>query len=282
MKTQSNTRMKKFFFTGLFMACSLVVFSQVNLVSPNKKIAVTLSDKREASNSGWFMKITYSADGKTCDVLPEITMGLDRSDQVFAKELKLLKAGTPTLINETYTALHGKRSVRSNSANEVTVQFENPDKSKLNIIIRAYNDGVTFRYEFPDKKGNFVVNDELTAYQIPDGTRRWLEKFNTANEGLYTAMTDGKTQQEWGYPALFNGTDKNCWFLIHEAGLDRNYCGTKLSNTAKARVTVDLSQLRDDGNARGIKTNHHTSLEITLARHHHRQSGRCGGVNPGG
>jgi len=173
------------------------------------------------------LKVTYTLDGKSSEVLSNIAIGLDRADQVFGNELKFLKVGKPILINETYTATHGKRSVCSNSANETTVSFVNPDNSKLNIIIRAYNDGVAFRYEFPDKAGTFVMNDELTTYQVPDGTKRWLEKFNTANEGLYTTMTDGKTQQEWSYPALFNGPDMNCWYLIHEAGLDRSYCGTK-------------------------------------------------------
>lgn len=251
MKTQSNTRMKKLFFSGLFLVFSVVVFPQVNLFSPNQKIAVSLNKSSEASGGEWYLRITYTIDGKTCDVLPKVALGLDRADQVFAKELKFLKAGSPVLINEKYTALHGKRSNRSNSANEVTVQCENPDKSKLNIIIRVYNDGVAFRYEFPDKKGTFVINDELTAYTVPDGTKRWLEKFNTANEGLYTSMTDGKTQQEWGYPALFNGSDKNCWYLIHEADLDRNYCGTKLSNTADASSYKLTFPNPRDGNGQG-------------------------------
>lgn len=232
MKQHTVIPMKYAILAGFLITCSLAVFPQkATLVSPNQKITVTLNNERESQMGEWFLKVTYTVDGKTCEVTPKIVLGLDRSDQLFSKELRLLKVGNPTLINSNYTAVHGKRSVRSNSANEATVQFENPDKSKLNIIVRAYNDGVAFRYEFPDKKGTFVMNDELTAYQIPDGTKRWLEKFNTANEGLYSAMTDGKTQQEWGYPALFNNPDKNCWYLIHEAGLDTCYCGTKLSNT---------------------------------------------------
>ncbi len=48
-------------------------------------------------------------------------------------------------------------------------------------------------------------------------------------EGLYSTMEDGNTQQGWGYPALFNTPGKDCWYLIHEADLDRSYCGSKLS-----------------------------------------------------
>ena len=33
--------------------------------------------------------------------------------------------------------------------------LENANRAKINIIIRAYNDGVAFRYELPDKGGGF-------------------------------------------------------------------------------------------------------------------------------
>jgi len=148
------------------------------------------------------------------------------------------------LINEQYTALHGKKSVCTNSANEVIVSFENPSKAKLNIIIRAYNDGVAFRYEFPDKHGSFVIKDELTSYTIPQETTRWMEKWNTANEGLYNAMSEDRVQQqERCYPALFNTSDKACWYLIHEADVNRSYCGSKLSNAAdKSKYKITLPQ----------------------------------------
>jgi hypothetical protein len=210
---------------------SFSAFAQkVSVVSPNKKVTIELYNTKNAEVGEWYLKVLYSNDGKVCQSMPQVALGLSRADQDFAKELKFLKAGKTVLVKEQYTALHGKRSQCRNSANETVVSFENPGKGKLNLILRAYNDGVAFRYEFPEKSGTFVMNDELTAYAIPDSTKRWMEKFNTANEGLYSTMKDGSVQQNWGYPALFNTPDKACWYLIHEADLDRNYCGSKLSN----------------------------------------------------
>ena len=219
--------------TGLILLSSITVFSQrVTVVSPNKKIDIGLYNTKNTEIGEWYLKVSYLNSGKICEVIPQIKLGLTRIDKDFSKELKFLKAGKTLQINEQYTALHGKRAQCSNSANETVVTFENQGTTKLNLIIRAYNDGVAFRYEFPEKGGSFVINDELTTYSIQDSTKRWMEKFNPANEGLYSAMKDGNTQREWGYPALFNTPDKGCWYLIHEAGLDRNYCGTKLSNIA--------------------------------------------------
>ncbi|MDP4270544.1 MAG: glycoside hydrolase family 97 catalytic domain-containing protein, partial [Bacteroidota bacterium] len=217
-------------FFGVF-SCLSALSQRVAVTSPNKKVSVTLCDQSNTTNTGgWYLTVDYNAEGKSTTVIPQIQLGLLRSDQDFSKALKFVKTGKPASIHEDYTVLHGKRKRCTNAANELTVAFETPSKAKLNLIMRAYNDGVAFRYEFPEKSGSFVVKDELTAYSIPDSTKRWLEKFNPANEGLYSSMVDGKVQQDWGYPALFNTPDKSCWYLIHEADLDRNYCGSKLSN----------------------------------------------------
>jgi hypothetical protein len=174
--------------------------------------------------------VNYNSNLTPAEVIQSIDLGLSRNDQDFFNELKFLKAGKPTLVNEQYSTIHGKRSQCSNSANEVVVSFENPGKAKMNLIVRAYNDGVAFHYEFPEKEGIFVVKDELTAYSIPDSTKRWMEKFNPANEVLYSMMKDGSIQSDWGYPALFNTPGNECWYLIHEADVNRSYCGTKLNN----------------------------------------------------
>ncbi|WP_071146064.1 glycoside hydrolase family 97 protein [Bacteroides ihuae] len=244
--------MKSKIITGLILLNSLAVFSQkVTVISPNHKINIGLYNTQSAEVGEWYLKVNYINKDKSCEAIPKIAMGLARTDQNFSKELKYLKASKPALITERYSALHGKRMQCSNLANETVISFENPGKAKLNLIIRAYNDGVAFRYEFPEKKGSFVIQDELTSYAIPDSTKRWMEKWNTANEGLYSTMNDDKVQQNWGYPALFNSADKDCWYLIHEADVNRNYCGSKLSNVAdKAQYKITFPDQRD-GNGQG-------------------------------
>lgn len=224
-----------FYFACCLLACSVAAQAQkLTFNSPNQKISVALHSDQGADQGSWYLKVFFTDSGRTTEAVSRIDLGLSRADQDFAKELRFLKAAKPKPITEQYTAVHGKRSQCSNSANEVTAYFENGGKAKLNLIVRAYNDGVTFRYEFPEKGGTFVIKDEYTAYSFADDAMRWLEKWNPANEGLYTAMSGDKLQQqEWCYPALFNSSNKACWVLLHEADLDRNYCGTKLSNVAE-------------------------------------------------
>jgi alpha-glucosidase len=209
------------------------IWSQyVQLQSPNNKILADLNVDSNTNKGEWHLKISYKADQNSHKELTKVNLGLSRSDQDFSKELVFLRATIPKKITDYYELSFGKKRIRENEANEVIVSFENPGKAKLNLILRVYNNGVTFRYQFPEKKGSYSINDEFTSYQIPKESKRWLEKWNPANEGLYGLYSGDKIlQQEWCYPALFNSADQSCWFLLHEADLDRNYCGTKLSNT---------------------------------------------------
>ena len=234
---------------------SLLFGQRVFVQSPNQKTIVELFSEKSNAIGEWYLKSSYNNNGKITEAIPRIHLGLSRSDQDFSKDLKFLKAGKPVLINEQYTALHGKRSVCKNAANEIVVSFENPSKAKLNIVIRAYNDGIAFRYEFPEKQGSFVVKDELTAYSIPSETTRWMEKWNTANEGLYTAINNGKEPSgEWGYPVLFNTGNKDCWFLLHESDVIRNYCGTKLNNATDSSKYKLTFPNQKDGRGLGEST----------------------------
>jgi alpha-glucosidase len=228
----------------LLLFTTVFAFGQKTaVVSPNKKINVSVFDTKD----NWYLQANYNFNGKISEVVPKINLGISRSDQDFSIALKLIKVGKPLLIKEEYTAFHGKRSKCTNAANEIVLYFENPSKAKLNVIIRAYNDGVTFRYEFPEKSGSFTIKDELTSYSIPDKTNRWLEKFDLSNEGLYNNTTDAVNQQDWCYPALFKTNDASAWYLIHEADVDRNYAATKLSNkTTNSEYKVTLPG-KDEG-----------------------------------
>jgi hypothetical protein len=244
--------MKRKILAGLFILFTLTGLPQkVTVVSPNQKISIALYNQQNKDVGEWYLKVNYISNGNNCEAIPQINLGLSRSDQDFLKDLKFLKAGKPILITEQYSALHGKRSQCNNLANETVISFENPGKAKLNLIIRAYNDGVAFRYEFPEKEGSFVVKDEFTSYSIPQSAKRWLEKWNTANEGLYIAMNDDNTQQSWCYPALFNLLDNNCWYLIHEADVNRGYCGSKLSNAVDKSLFKITFPDPKDGNGQG-------------------------------
>jgi len=232
-------------FLLLVTACPATA-QRLSLESPNHHIVTHLYCTQGGDKGDWYLDLA--------GMIPKIPLGLVRSDQAFWDDLHFLKAGKPVAIDEQYSAIHGKRSLCRNKANEVTVSFENGKHSRLELTIRAYDDGLAFRYRFPDPGDSVVVKEEMTAYTVAPGTTRWLEKWNPANEGLYKAMKDDSIRQDWCYPALFNipGSDK--WFLLHEADLDRTYCGSKLSNTAAGDSYKVTFPDQKDGRGIGAST----------------------------
>ena len=93
----------------LFLAFSSIVFGQKAVVqSPDQKIVVALFNGQGNDIGEWYLKASYNNNGRITEVIPRIDVGLLRADQDFSKELRFVKAGKPNVINEQYTALHGK------------------------------------------------------------------------------------------------------------------------------------------------------------------------------
>ena len=219
---------------GLMSSISISA-QEAQVLSPDKSISVALDCQPDCEKGIWYLSISKTGDDNL-ELIPRIDLGLIRNDQSFDEGLKLIKAGKPKKVTEEYTAIHGKRKNRENTANEIKIEFQSTSKTKLNLLIRAFDDGVTFRYEFPEKSGSYKIMDELTAYHIPDSTKRWLQPWNPANERVYDEMLDGSVQRDWGIPALFNAKDTDLWYLIHEGDLGRDYVGTKLRNRSDANI----------------------------------------------
>ncbi len=220
--------------TGLLVLVSLVprpVPAQ-SAVSPNTRVSAALVHDTDNRRNSWCLQLTSIRNGTPTVAIPRIALGLTIANQDLAAGLRLVSTSAPKPITEDYTALHGKRSHCTNAATEIVATFENAQKIRMDVRIRAYNDGLAFRYELPRGAGTTVVTDERTSYEIPDDDLRWLEPWTPGNENLYTMIRGDSVQQHWGLPALFCTADTACWFLIHESDVDRNSCATRLSNTA--------------------------------------------------
>lgn len=79
----------------------------------------------------------------------------------------------------------GKRSHCINEAFERTYSFENQKGNTLNITFRAYDNGVVFRYEINTIADKEYVVDEYTAYNIPQGAKRWMQQYDPGYEKFF-------------------------------------------------------------------------------------------------
>jgi alpha-glucosidase len=78
-------------------------------------------------------------------------LGITRQDQDFTYGLSFVSKSEVSTLNEKYHMIVGKQRDIHNDGKEQIFTFENPNKSKLQLVVRAYADGVAFRYRFPEK-----------------------------------------------------------------------------------------------------------------------------------
>ncbi|MET3980082.1 alpha-glucosidase [Mucilaginibacter sp. UYP25] len=197
--------------------------------SPDHSLQINLSLKDG--------KLSYNAQIGSTDVIRESKLGIESATEKFTVDLTFLNELTRK-INEIYTLPTGKYHVYHATANQASITFANKNKSKVTIDLRAYNDGVAFRYRFPDTARALTLTKELTEFAVPEASA-WMQAYdrdpayeNVFKNGIPTG-TASKEDSGWAFPALFHTKDN--WLLISE------------SNTTADNAAMHLQQNCDNG-----------------------------------
>ena len=142
--------------------------------------------------------------------------------------------------DETWQPVWGEeRSIR-NRYNEMLVTLKQPDKDRsIQIQFRLYDDGLGFRYIFPQQRNlnYFVIEEERTEFAMPgDITAYWIPGDYDTQEYEYTRcrLSEIRGIQEKTSKAnlsttnfsltgvqtpILLRTDSGLWVNIHEAAL---------------------------------------------------------------
>ena len=212
------------------MGWALIAPAQV--FSPNGKV-----EWREKADG---YAVVYHDGNSECEVLDITDVGMLMKDGG-GKDLKL-KTKTPVkAVKDSYTMIGGKRRECSNEANETTYLYIDNIGRQQSLTVRAYNDGVAFHYALDGLQHTRPAED-LTTYRIPEGTKRWMQKWTEPYEEFFPLATTGeKENRRWGYPALIQPSD-NVFALISEAGIERWNSASSLyndRNKEQYRVVMD-------------------------------------------
>ena len=237
----------------VFVCCmSCLAKEGENMISsPDKKIAVYfwLSDatlrSSDSLRSTSQMCPVYRIELAGKPVLQQSKLGLIREDEDFSKGLVLESVSDIETIKADYEMLQGKKRNCSYIANRRVFHLKNASGKKMDIIFQVSNDGVAFRYYFPEKSNDIhKIKKEISSFNFPAGTKAWIQPMADAKTGWCNVepcyeqnyqqnMELGKlptVKAGWVFPALFNY--QNCWILISETAPDRNYCGCRLQSAA--------------------------------------------------
>ena len=156
-------------------------------------------------------------------------------------------------VKDDYQMLEGKRLHCTNEAHEYQASI-GPDAK---IVMRLYNDGIAFRYEYTNLQDS-QAPAEQTTYIIPEGMKRWMQQWSDGYEGFFPMTTTAEVKTlggfggaivqkdintHWGYPLLMEPAD-GVFALITEANIERRQSASSLFNQGeKFSVKQDQNDL---------------------------------------
>jgi alpha-glucosidase len=219
-------------FLFLFLICSALIARAESIKSPNGNLELNFVVKEGIP--------TYQLTYKNKPVIKESKLGLElKEEPSLLKGFTLTKAETSTF-DESWNPVWGELKTIRNNYNELAVTLTQQEADRYIVVrFRLYNDGLGFRYEFPQQKNfnYFVIKEERTQFAMAgDHKAFWLpgdydtQEYSTTTSNLSeirgkmkTAITPNSSQTPFSptgvqTPLMMKSKD-GLYINIHEAAL---------------------------------------------------------------
>ena len=164
----------------------------------------------------------YQLDFKNRPVVKQSHLGLELMDGKHLMDgFTQVKADTRSF-DETWTPVWGEESSIRNHYKELAVTLNQPSTDRHIIVrFRLYNDGVGFRYEFPQQKNlvYFVIKEEKTQFAMAgDHMAWWIPGDYDTQE--YTYTTSRLSEIRTKMPAVIEAhKDNSSWETFSDTGV---------------------------------------------------------------
>ena len=205
----------------------LIMLAAVGLAPLSAQTRVSSPDRRNevqvAVHEG---KLYYlvQRDGRPL-LTPSLLGFVFRAAPPLLDSLRIVDSSRSTF-DETWTQPWGEVRRIRNHYNELKVgvaETSAPNRT-FTLTVRAFNDGVAFRYEFPAQAnlGDFEITDELTEFAMADNARAWWIASNRPrldrSEQLWSSGPVS-TLDSVQTPLTMEFRDGKTFVVIHEANL---------------------------------------------------------------
>tara|TARA_B100000678_G_scaffold60917_1_gene49279 strand:- start:249 stop:2360 length:2112 start_codon:yes stop_codon:yes gene_type:complete len=225
--------MKKFI-TVITICISVFGLQAQELTSPNGNLEMKFSLKENGTPA-------YQLFYKGEEVIKTSTLGLELQDDSTSlmNEFEISDTKTSSF-DKIWTPVWGEQAKIRNHYNELAVTLDQPSTDRKMIIrFRMFNDGLGFRYEFPQQENlvYFIIKEEHTQFAMTgDHTAYWLPGDYDSQEYDYTTSKlseiSSKFDEAWVgnasqtqfsksavQTALMMKTEDGLYINLHEAAL---------------------------------------------------------------
>ncbi len=192
--------------------------TQVEVASPDGRNKVTV-ETRDA-------KLYYSLQRDGRAILLPSQLGFEFRGAPRLRDNLRIVGNARKSVDETWTQPWGEVSHVRDHHNELRVSVVETaaPARKFDVVFRAFNDGVGFRYEFPEQAAltDFVISDELTEFDLADNAKVWWIPSNRPrldrSEMLYS-NSPVSVIDSVQTPLTMQMRDGRTFMVIHEANL---------------------------------------------------------------
>lgn len=216
--------MKKQFMFALWMALSCTIQAkEINLSSPDSKYQFTLND--ESGN------LRYSLSWDNKPIIKPSLLGI-HANEAWRDQLGIGEV-TNTRQDTLWHPVYGERSIIKDRYQACSIVINRQgSRSKLILDVRAYNEGIAFRYRFPG--GQYLkITDEYTEYTLPQGAKAYFTpRAQTSYEYLPLQRWPGESER----PLLLTLPDETYVCLTEAQVVD--YVRTKFKLSADKKNTI--------------------------------------------
>ncbi len=223
----------------LLSSCMSSGKKAVNLKSPGQtsQINIRLDDQGQ---------LLYNVDYNASTVIHDSKLGLNLEDGGYLGDSLTMVSEAPYSLDTTYAVIAGKSDSARNHFNGIRLSFkETKGKGRTFILdLRAYDDGVAFRYEVPkqDMMRSYSLIEEKTHFSVDTALTAWPIQFNSFKnnyEEHYLPVKVGEITKETlvGEPFVFTGS--NFTAAITEAEL-AHYAGMYLHRSENDSASLSV------------------------------------------
>jgi len=190
---------------------TLLLFLGILSAAAQKKIALTSPDGKIMFRfSAIDQELVYDITYKGKPLIRKSSLSLAFNTKTLDGRSKILPAKFRNGI-EDYELIVGKTKKVHDAYREVIIPIESADKeAKVNVVVRAFNDGIGLRYEFVSVKGQdaLVLTDEKTTFKFagdPVVRALPLPNYTSSHENFYTTkpISGWDENQLMDMPTLF-------------------------------------------------------------------------------
>lgn len=186
----------------------------------------------------------YTVSKNNKPIIEKSLLGFILKEGDFNKGFKITDI-THSSFSETWDRPWGEEKSVDNTYNRMTVNVAENEglKRKFSVVFHAFDDGIGFRYEFPEQENlkDFVIMDELTEFSLAGNHTAWSFPAYTTEyyEGLYKKSF--VSELDTVATPLTMKTDEGLYLSIHEANLT-DYAAMNLTPVQQtSRLKIDLT-----------------------------------------